>query len=242
MTDVPDGLEPALDPSDVRSTLGDIVQLGNERSPEGWRVRTMVPGVYEAYVRVLHPAWEESRRRAYIPWSAIAAANGANLEGTVAFRRITVPPATPIPKGPQGAWDEDAMPRMGTLPEEETAVLLALLPPSSHCWFLVWDGWSGLRLTDEQVTVNWQGNQHLVYRGPIRAVRRSEWTGRWQTPHLWLPEDRAWCVGTEIDGLETYVAGSQELVAHIRDEARLETLEVGPDDIAVMTGDWLMTD
>jgi hypothetical protein len=56
---------------------------------------------------------------------------------------MTVPPGADLPKGPQGAWDEDAMPMMGTLPESETNVLLDLIGPSLDCWFVQWDGWEG---------------------------------------------------------------------------------------------------
>jgi len=242
MSVLPDGLQPVTDARAAMSAIGDIVQRGNARDPEGWRVRTMAPGDHQAYVRILHPAWENESRNAHIPWSSIAAGSGARLEGTVSFRRITVAPGAPIPPGPQGAWHEDATPLMGTLPEEQTIVLLDLLPADQTCWFLLWNGWEGLRLDDQQVTVNWQGNPHLVFRGPVEAVRDFDWTGRWQTPHVWLTEDRSWCVSTDIDGLETYVAGTQGLIEAIESEPRLETLIVNPEDIAVIVGDWLSTD
>jgi hypothetical protein len=233
------GLEAVTDADDVLTSIGDVVEAGNQRVEEGIPVHAMVPGSHEAYVRILHPAWESARRTRHVRWADIAASTGARLEGTVAFRRITVPPDTDVPKGPQGAWDEDAIPVMGTLPETETNALLALLGPSSDCWFMLWEGWDGLRLDPRQVVVGWQGNPHLVFRGPSDALRRADWSGRWQVPHVWFADDRTWCVGTGIEGLETYVAGSEGLVERIDAHSDLETLRVSRDDIAIILGEWL---
>lgn len=180
----PPGLESVTDPDLVMSSIGDILELGNARDTDGIRVQAMVPGMHEAYVRILHPPWEDRSRERRTSWSDIAARSGAKLEGTVAFRRITVSPGSDIPLGPQGAWDEDATPLMGSLPERETNTLIDLLAPSSACWFVMWNGWDGLQLDPRQVSVQWHGNPHLVYRGTIEAVRRFEWSRRWQIPHL----------------------------------------------------------
>jgi hypothetical protein len=129
------------------SSIGDLIELGNSQGPEGIRVWGLVPGQFEAYVLILHPAWADASRDRQITWAEIAAVSGARLDGTVAFRRITVSPGSDIPLGPQGSWDEDATPLRGTLPERETNALLDLLTPSTACWFVMWDGWDGLRLT-----------------------------------------------------------------------------------------------
>ncbi len=36
--------------------------------------------------------------------------------------------------------------------------------------------------------------------------------GRVRSPNLWWPNDRAWVVGTDVDGDDTLVAGSQTLI------------------------------
>jgi len=58
-----------------------------------------------------------------------------------------------------------------------------------------------------------------------------------QSPHLAWPEDRAWCVATEIDLDSTYVAGPEELIAAVLADDRLEARPanrgdplVGPTD------------
>jgi len=131
----PKELEPVTDLWTVSTSVGDMLRdWGTE---EGIRVRALVPGGYAAYARILHPAWDGPSLTRRIPWREVAARSGARLEGTVAFRHITVPPGTPVPLGPSGAWDEDATPEEGTMPEVETLVLLSLLAPftSTACWF-----------------------------------------------------------------------------------------------------------
>jgi len=235
----PKELEPVTDLWTVSTSVGDMLRdWGTE---EGIPVRTLVPGGYAAYARILHPAWDGPSRTRRIPWREVAASSGARLEGTVAFRRITVPPGTPVPLGPSGAWDEDATPKKGTLPEVETLVLLGLLAPftSTVCWFVLWDGWGGLRLDPSQVVVPWLGNPHLVFRGPLEVVRLFGWT-HWQTPHLWFPADRAWCVGTYLDSHDTYVGGPVELIDQVLTTPELETLPVDGEDLAVVSGGWLI--
>jgi hypothetical protein len=43
-------------------------------------------------------------------------------------------------------------------------------------------------------------------------------------PSIWWPDDRAWCVATEIDFRWTYVAGSRELVDALVADERFEAL------------------
>ena len=51
-----------------------------------------------------------------------------------------------------------------------------------------------------------------------------------QSANLWWPEDRAWCVATEIDFVTTYVAGSKEAIAAILSSEALEAYQVEPTD------------
>lgn len=53
---------------------------------------------------------------------------------------------------------------------------------------------------------------------------------RYQSANLWWPEDRAWCVHTEIDLNTTYIAGSQKLVDALVSHPGLETYQAQPTD------------
>ncbi|KUJ66305.1 hypothetical protein ACZ90_38435 [Streptomyces albus subsp. albus] len=52
----------------------------------------------------------------------------------------------------------------------------------------------------------------------------------WRSPNLWWPQDRAWCVASEIDFRSTYVGGSPECVAAVLAAAGLEAYPVAPED------------
>lgn len=49
------------------------------------------------------------------------------------------------------------------------------------------------------------------------------------SPNVWWPEDRAWCVATDIDLYDTYVGGSVECVQAVLDHPDLEALPTSLD-------------
>ncbi len=49
------------------------------------------------------------------------------------------------------------------------------------------------------------------------------------SPNVWWPEDRAWCVATDIDLCDTYVGGSLECVQAVLDHPDLEALPTSLD-------------
>lgn len=53
---------------------------------------------------------------------------------------------------------------------------------------------------------------YFLFRGPLSAAPEFFFHGSFQSPNYWWPQDRSWCVVTEIDDCSTYVAGSVELV------------------------------
>ena len=48
-------------------------------------------------------------------------------------------------------------------------------------------------------------------------------------PSLWWPADEAWCVGTDIDLMTTYVGGSAAAIESLVGDRQLEVLEVPVD-------------
>jgi hypothetical protein len=77
--------------------------------------------------------------------------------------------------------------------------------------------------------------EYIVLEGPLQAA---ETLGCWtssdiffpQSPNLFWPQDRGWCVATEIDLDSTYVGGSPALIDDLLQDPRLEALAVHPDD------------
>lgn len=62
---------------------------------------------------------------------------------------------------------------------------------------------------------------------------------RYQSANLWWPDDRAWCVHTEIDFNTTYLAGSQRLVDALLSSKKLEVYQVEPTDKIAYDSDTL---
>lgn len=85
---------------------------------------------------------------------------------------------------------------------------------------------------------------YLLFRGPLAACGWDEWehdgVGHWrQPPNLIWPEDRSWCVATEIDFPFTLVGGSRALVDAIVAEPGFEAFEVPADADMSCGGDTL---
>ncbi|HXN78940.1 MAG TPA: hypothetical protein VN965_09245 [Candidatus Dormibacteraeota bacterium] len=64
---------------------------------------------------------------------------------------------------------------------------------------------------------------YLLFSGPI--TKAAGWE---DGPNIWWPDDRTWCVASEIDLPYTYVGGSKELIEEILKHRALEAL---PSDV-----------
>jgi hypothetical protein len=103
--------------------------------------------------------------------------------------------------------------------------------------------------------VSLPGRDYILLEGPLAAATELGWRigelvrGAYpdvdidtvefepQSPNLFWPEDRAWCVATEIDLDSTYVGGSEALVRAILADPRFEAWRAGLDDPIDSGGD-----
>ena len=67
--------------------------------------------------------------------------------------------------------------------------------------------------------VSLPGRDYLLFKGTVTQAE-----GWGDGPNLWWPEDRMWCVASEIDFPYTYVGGSRELIEEILCHPALEAL------------------
>ena len=110
---------------------------------------------------------------------------------------------------------------MGSIPERECRTLFEALRGFTStpgcCCFCLWEGYGNIdtRLYRAGSRVRGQGRDYLLFRGPIDAIMAflagdgPFWR---ESPNIWWPEDRAWCVATDIDLYDTYIGGSQECI------------------------------
>ena len=76
---------------------------------------------------------------------------------------------------------------------------------------------------------------YLLFNGPLDAATELGRTTPWggfdpQSPNLFWPQDRTWCVASEIDLFCTLVAGSEALAEALIADPRLEAWRVFPGD------------
>ncbi len=79
------------------------------------------------------------------------------------------------------------------------------------------------------------GRDYVLLAGPLDdSLRIGSWIGAdWfspQSPNLFWPANRAWCVASEIDFDSTLVGGSAGLIEAVLESPELETFAVQPDD------------
>ncbi|MFQ5555222.1 MAG: hypothetical protein ACE5GC_07635 [Acidimicrobiia bacterium] len=72
---------------------------------------------------------------------------------------------------------------------------------------------------------------YFLFGGPVAAITESV-TRRpfFQRANIWWPQDRAWCVATEIVFMSTNVGGTEACIEALMASPELETAPVGIGD------------
>lgn len=219
-------------------------------------VSSVVPAGFEAYARIFHPLDGAHRR-----WADLARSNGRIAHAEMQWHHIARPVGSPA----ADPYRVDA--RMGSLPAAELEALVAVLGTrtgrAERCWFAVWEGFGQLHgggavavLTSDGSVVHPDGlvpphvrasaprielpaRAYHLASGVLSDVVALEAALGGQSPNLWWPDDRSWCVATEIDFTWTYVAGSRSLIDALLLSAELEVLEALPTHRITAAGDEL---
>jgi hypothetical protein len=207
----------------------------------------------------LHPALryhEDSGEERVVRWAEVAAWSGIPMDRLAQFHDIALPRQSPAAAAP---WDGQG-PAEGSLPGPDAAVLVELLArytgAPARCWFGLWDGYGWERdpvsfaVTTSDTSpsgtpefparvpgwvlsgprLHLPQRDYLLYTGPVSEALTFVVPGDEQTPNLWWPDDRSWCVASEIDLPWTYLAGPRPLIEAVLADPRLEALVAYPDD------------
>jgi hypothetical protein len=212
-------------------SVGVWISSARRRGERG-TVSALVPAVFEACARVLHPAVRYAGDDdVEVPWAEVAAHNG-----TVAHPLMQWIPLTRGPVDSQSpVWDDG--PSEGHLPVAVAARLAKVLArhtaTPADCVFGRWDGF-GYDLPSPEVPPRLllRGERDVVLvRGPIDAAARNlAPEPHEQSANLWWPADRSWCVVTDIDLMSSYVGGSAACIAELLARPALEVAPATPDD------------
>ena len=185
----------------------------------------LLPQGFPAYARIFHPATTREGNRP-VRWATIAVRNGATAHPQMQFGKIAN-----LPYPCQTDWEHP--PVIGCLPAAELHTLTKLLSdftatPDS-CYWCLWEGYSffhsaryrkiPLVHTAERDYLLFHSNMETA--GALADAGGAAWG---QSPNLWWPADRTWCVATEIDLYDTYIGGSADCIARILQCPGLEAL------------------
>ena len=161
-----------------------------------------------------------------VRWSTVAGWNGRTVHPQMQFWRIA---KLSEPHGRTPSWG--SIPGDGQFSSEDCREIAELLhgytSTPNRCYYCVWEGFG---FFDQSLygsaRVRVPHRDYLLFSGHIDAIM-SFWEPelRWdQSPNIWWPEDRAWCVATEIYSDSTYIGGSVECIERIVNSPDLEAL------------------
>jgi hypothetical protein len=224
-----------------------------------------IPAGFDAYARILHPA--DPGGLAPLRWAEAAEANGRIMHALAQFERISTPaPGHRVPAARHhvqapvtGDLAPDALQAL-------CAVLARYTPAAARCWFAVWEGWgdltgatavsvasSGPPQPTRRAPSQWQldlraprfvtpGRTYYLFTGRIdHALRIGSWpTADWflpRSPNLFWPDDRRWCVASEIDFDSTLLGGPSDLIDDVLRRDDVEAWPVRPFDSLAWDGD-----
>lgn len=214
--------------------------------PFGKDVASFIPEGFAAYARVFHPPSHRTPEGNQIPvrWRDIAAANNRTIAAEMQLLNRSFYPSNSSASG-EVLWDQQ--PQTGNLPQEVAARLAAVLPfhtlTPELCWFAVWEGYSDVRMRVSRAPrFSVPARNLFLLHGTVDEVLSTfshvEWSHR--SPNLWWPDDRAWCVVTEIDFTWSYVGGSLACIEHILGDSELEAIPTHPEEGNFMqTKEWV---
>jgi hypothetical protein len=215
---------------------------------------SIVPPGFEAYARVFHPAVRRvGDVELPVRWREVADANLRVHHPRMQFGALVARVGTStVAQHQSGLFDR--WPRTGTLRLEDaralTDVLARYTTTPDRCWFAAWEGFGSLsdgsmaihslngatpepmppdvyrEKPAEHPTFRLPHRGYYIAKGPLEAALETVYGATWayQSASIWWPDDRAWCVATEIDFDWTYVGGSQECVAAVLGSPDLEAL------------------
>jgi hypothetical protein len=173
-------------------------------------VLSLVPAGFDAYVRIFHPAYRrDGSDWTPVRWAEIAAANGRQAHAGMQLNALTGNYRF-LHEAQPGVFDRP--PSQGVLPPELAGPLAAVLAlhttTPDQCSFAVWNGFGAALRADVRSAPTFRvpfREYHLLAGPSEAAVENVDEPPARQSPNLWWPDDRAWCVATEIDLNTSYV-------------------------------------
>ena len=231
----PDGLEWSEDVSHGRWIEESLSNFGT--------LRSLLPGGFSDYARIFHPAYLGEEEQP-VRWSTVASWTGRTVHPLMQFERIAGLSEDPGAMYKDPPWGY--LPKRGSITEAECRTLVDVLrdftATPGACYFCLWDGYGNIdtRLYEADSRIRAPARDYLLFRGPIDAAMAfliGDWPFWGRSPNIWWPEDRAWCVATDIDLFDTFAGGSRECIEAVLGNPDLEALPTTLDARVDIGGD-----
>lgn len=226
---------------------------------DGWggKVKAQIPQIYDAYVRIFHPASDEKGNP--VSWGKVASALGSTAHREMQWHAIV---GSYDSSNFEGSRWPGGNPHISELDEEPLGALCAILDrrasSSERCYFGISTIHGGVEKEFlEAPLFRLPHRDFVILAGPLSAVDQIALSDTHSTvssfsavipteegpspepdlsssvwgmaPNLIWPESRDWFVATEYDFDSTLVGGSRELIDAILGSPDLEAWEVDPD-------------
>ncbi len=234
------------------------------RREKGYRVGNVVPQGFQAYARIFHPAsryFANRREWGLVRWAQIASWTGRTAHAAMQFHSILGHPKNPAVKPEWGR-----LPAEGSLDTDLIDSLIDTLSTFTTtretCFFCIWEGaWHGYGATfaflsptgnavrqqfDRERQTREQARSseplkiglfdYLLFTSSLAVIPEMV-----ESPSFWWPQDRAWCVATDIDMTSTFVGGTAECIASLVNHPDLEALPIDIETRIDVHGDTINT-
>ena len=190
-----------------------------------------------------------------VTWHEVAGVTGAVAHPGMQWPAISGGAEAKRDDRSPASWDQG--PERDSLPRRTAGVLAEILAEFTatpdRCWCAVWEGYAdmvGLR-DDASLPRLVVGDRSMVVGyGTVRAIADASFDDgfgadsdtRYRSPSLWWPDDRAWCVSTEVDMDSTLLGASRDCATRVLADSRLEALPVGAEQLITFASDTLNSD
>lgn len=226
------GVRPAADQTGLQDWIDAVLPQGEFRSPSPPIVASIVPSIYEAYVRIFHPITSPLTQTP-VRWMDLATQHGLPLSSSVRFEDLQG-------HGVRDASGHQIAPLVGTLAANQSeSLILALGQPTSEVVFGFWVGLSAIRDVWPAPPSRGDGGdvrECVFFEGPLKAVG-ALWLAPdvYVSPTYWFPKgDRTWFVTSHPDYTSTYLGcteDTQSLATAMH--GSLEAIAVDPEEEAI---------
>lgn len=219
-------------------------------------LHSVVPAGFAAYVRLLQPGWQwqevvrteedilnvddydDRKRSTPVRWHDVARRAGKTIHREMQWWSIAPDSMIDTRTGRGGM----SPPYEGEITLRMAECLFDILVRHSgedeECICAFWEGFGILRNVPDNIRVEGIGQQgHVLFHASLGAVR-----DQWRlvlkyprglsglTPQAVWPVSRDWYYAVPFEMHSSYFAGPAELIAEIRADTRLETMEALPGD------------